>query len=44
MEADYTGEVKLSQTSPVEDSFDGYEVSYLGEVVDNDPNGVVTPV
>jgi hypothetical protein len=44
METDYTCEVKLSQTSSIEDSLDGYEVSYLGEAVDNNPNGIVTSV
>jgi hypothetical protein len=44
MKADYMGDVELSQSSSVEDSLNGYEVGYLGETVNNDPNGIVTPV
>jgi hypothetical protein len=44
VEADYTGKIKLGQTSSIEDSLDGYEVSYLGEAVYNNPNGIVTSV
>jgi hypothetical protein len=44
MEADYTGNVELSQTPSVEDSLNGYEVGYLSEMVNNDPNGIVTSV
>jgi hypothetical protein len=44
VEADYTGKIKLSQMSSIEDSLDGYEVSYLGEAVYNNPNGIVTTV
>jgi hypothetical protein len=44
MEANYTGKIKLSQTSSIEDSLDGYEVSYRGEAVYNNPNGTVTLV
>jgi hypothetical protein len=44
MEADYMGNVELSQTPSVEDSLNGYEVGYLGETVENDPNGIVTSI
>jgi hypothetical protein len=44
VEADYTGKIKLSQTSSIEDSLDEYEVSYLGEAVYNNLDGIVTSV
>jgi hypothetical protein len=44
MEADYMGDVELSQTPSVEGSLNGYDVGYLGETVDNDPNGIMTSV
>jgi hypothetical protein len=44
MKADYTGDVELGQTPSIEDSLDRYEVGYLGETIDHDPNGIVTSV
>jgi hypothetical protein len=44
MEVDYTGKIKLGQASSIKDSLDGYEVSYLGEAIYNNPNGIMTSV
>jgi hypothetical protein len=44
VKTDNTGKVKFGQMSSIEDSLDGYKVSYLGEAVDDYPDGIVTSV
>jgi hypothetical protein len=44
VETDNTGKIKLSQMSSIEDSLDGYKVSYFGEAVDDYLDGIVTSV
>jgi hypothetical protein len=38
------GKVKFGQPSSIENSLDGYKMGYLGEAVDDHPDGIVTSV